>query len=130
MLLDPIPLGIILGLFIGKQIGVCGFIWIADTFGLIERPATVNWIQIWGLSLLTAIGFTVSLFIGNLAFADNPAYLTEVRMSILLASTLAAISGYTILRLASTYNELGDTNLNVAHPEYLEEPAEQDGKAA
>ena len=117
MLLDTVSLGIILGLFFGKQIGVFGFIWISDKIGLINKPEAVNWKHIYGLALLTGIGFTVSLFIGNLAFADAPKYLTEVRMSVLVASALSAICGFAVLRMSSTWNEIEADNINpISHP--------------
>ena len=122
MLADPVPLGIILGLFFGKQIGVFGFIWISNIFGISTKPEAVNWKQIYGLSILTGIGFTVSLFIGNLAFANAPYYLTEVRMSVLVASALAALYGFLVLRLSSTWNELEIDNINpISHPEVFGE---------
>ena len=96
-LLDPLPLGIALGLLIGKQLGIFGFAWIAVKAGIASLPESVTWRQIHGLSLLAAIGFTMSLFIGNLAFAD-PAQVDAVKLGVLSGSTIAAILGYALIR--------------------------------
>ena len=98
-LLEPLPLGIALGLLIGKQIGIFGFAWLAVKAKLAELPDEVNWRQIHALSLLAAIGFTMSLFIGNLAFAD-PAQVDAVKLGVLSGSTIAALAGYVLLRMA------------------------------
>lgn len=98
-LLAPIPLGIALGLFVGKQVGIFGFCWAATRLGLCSLPAGVSWVQMYGVALLAGIGFTMSLFIGTLAFAD-PAHATAVRLGVLSGSILAGISGYIILRLS------------------------------
>ncbi|QYJ06253.1 Na+/H+ antiporter NhaA [Qipengyuania flava] len=97
--LDPLPLGIALGLLIGKQVGIFGFAWVAVKTGLAKLPEDVNWRQIHALSLLAAIGFTMSLFIGNLAFAD-PAQVDAVKLGVLSGSTIAALAGYVLLRMA------------------------------
>jgi len=98
-LLEPLPLGIALGLLVGKQIGIFGFAWLAVKAGLAKLPEEVNWPQIHALSLLAAIGFTMSLFIGNLAFAD-PALVDAVKLGVLSGSTVAALAGYFLLRSA------------------------------
>jgi len=95
---NTITLGIIAGLFIGKQVGVFGFIWIAIKTGLCEKPKTLNWLHLYGLSLLTGIGFTMSLFIGMLAF-DNLEITSQVRAGVLTASFMSAMLGYFVLRL-------------------------------
>ncbi len=100
-LISPIPLGIALGLFIGKQLGVFGFAWMAVRLGVAQLPAGVSWLQIYGLSLLAGIGFTMSLFIGTLAFAD-PAHASQVRLGVLGGSLLSACLGYLVLFKAST----------------------------
>ncbi len=100
VLLDPIQLGIALGLFIGKQIGIAGSIWIAVRCGVGTLPEGADWRQIYGLSLLTGIGFTMSLFTGTLAFPAE-GYDVDVRVAVLLASLLSAILGYLVLRTAS-----------------------------
>ncbi len=99
-LLAPVPLAIALGLFLGKQLGVFGFAWFATRFGLCRLPDEVSWAQIYGAALLAGIGFTMSLFIGTLAFAD-PDYATAVRLGVLAGSTLSAVMGYAVLRLAT-----------------------------
>ena len=98
-LLDPLPLGIALGLLVGKQIGIFGFAWAAVKTGLARLPEDVNWRQLHALSLLAAIGFTMSLFIGNLAFAD-PVQVDAVKLGVLAGSTIAALAGYLMLRAA------------------------------
>lgn len=97
MITASIPLGIILGLFVGKQLGVFSFIWLGTKLGLCEKPNTTSWMQIYGLSILTGIGFTMSLFIGTLAY-DTPETMAQIRISVLIASFLSAILGYAILR--------------------------------
>ena len=98
-LLDPVPLGIALGLFIGKQVGVFTFAWIAVELGLARLPASVTWRQLYGAAILCGIGFTMSLFIGSLAFADVPAgHEVNDRLGILVGSLLSAIVGYCFLR--------------------------------
>lgn len=105
-LFAPIPLGIALGLFLGKQLGVFGFAWLAVRMGLAHLPAGVNWMQVYGLSLLAGIGFTMSLFIGTLAFAD-PEHAAQVRLGVLGGSLLSAVLGYIVLRRASAPETAG-----------------------
>lgn len=95
--LDPLPLGIALGLLIGKQVGVFGFAFAAVKLGVARLPVGVSWRQLHALSLLAAIGFTMSLFIGNLAFA-NPEQVDAVKLGVLSGSLIAAVSGYFLLR--------------------------------
>ena len=97
-LTSPLPLGIALGLVIGKQIGIFGAIFAAVRSGLAPLPENAGWMHIYGLSLLCGIGFTMSLFIGGLAFPD-PATLDLVRVGVLGGSVIAAIGGYLVLRL-------------------------------
>ena len=89
-------LGIILGLVIGKQIGVFGGCLLLVKTGLAGLPDRVTWPQIWGVSILSGIGFTMSIFIGELAF-DDPALLSEAKIAIFLASIIAGIGGFLIL---------------------------------
>jgi NhaA family Na+:H+ antiporter len=93
---DPIGLGIFAGLFLGKQIGVVGFSWIAIKSGLADLPDGVHWNQIWGASCLAGVGFTMSLFITELAF-DDPAHIATAKLGILEASLVAGVIGYWIL---------------------------------
>ncbi len=94
--LAPLPLGIALGLFIGKQIGVLGFSWLGVKAGLCRLPDGVNWKQIYGIACLTGIGFTMSLFIGTLAFDSND-HLNAVRLGVIMGSTLSALAGVFVL---------------------------------
>jgi NhaA family Na+:H+ antiporter len=98
-LLAPLPLGIALGLVLGKQIGIVGFAWIGVRAGLAKLPENVGWRKIHGLSMLAAIGFTMSLFIGNLAFED-PALVDAVKLGVLSGSLIAAVAGFLMLRAA------------------------------
>jgi NhaA family Na+:H+ antiporter len=98
-LLAPVPLGIAAGLFLGKQIGIFGFVWLAVRLGIAERPAHASWAQIYGVALLCGIGFTMSLFIGILAFAD-PALRDATKLGVLAGSGLSAALGYLVLRMA------------------------------
>lgn len=97
-LLAPVPLGITLGLFLGKQIGVFGFAWAAIRSGLADLPANASWLQLYGVSLLCGIGFTMSLFIGTLAFPDDATREAEVRLGVLAGSLLSALTGWLVLR--------------------------------
>jgi len=99
-LIDPVELGIAFGLFLGKQLGIAGSIWAATRLGIGALPEGANWRQIYGLALLAGIGFTMSLFIGTLAFPAE-GYDTDIRIAVLIASVASAISGYLLLRTAS-----------------------------
>ncbi|HVS04338.1 MAG TPA: Na+/H+ antiporter NhaA [Thermoanaerobaculia bacterium] len=89
---QPISLGIILGLFVGKQVGVLGAAWLAVKAGIAAMPAAVSWRQVWGVSLLCGIGFTMSLFIAGLAFAD-PAFVDDAKVGILVGSLVSGVAG-------------------------------------
>lgn len=97
---EPVTLGIILGLFFGKQIGVMLFTYIGSFLKICKLPSDISWKQYYGLSLVTGIGFTMSLFIGSLAFTD-PEFQTSVRLGVLIASLLAGVLGYLTLRITS-----------------------------
>lgn len=99
-LLAPLPLGVALGLFMGKQIGVFGFSWVAIRAGWADVPANASWLQLYGVSLLCGIGFTMSLFIGLLAFSD-PAQQDAVKIGVLAGSLLSGIAGAVVLRFAA-----------------------------
>ena len=92
-----VSLGVILGLFFGKQIGVTAFSWLAVRLGWAVLPEGVGWRQVYGVSLLTGIGFTMSLFIANLAF-DDPAVLDQAKIGIFAASLLSGVLGWVLLR--------------------------------
>ena len=100
-LLKPVPLGILLGLFVGKQVGVMIFSYIAVKIGAAQMPDSSNWLSLYGVSVLTGIGFTMSLFVGNLAFAENIQYIDGVKIGVLAGSLLSTLFGYFILLYAS-----------------------------
>ncbi|MBL4744673.1 MAG: Na+/H+ antiporter NhaA [Cycloclasticus sp.] len=93
-----VPVGIMLGLFLGKQIGVFGFSWLAIKLKLATLPDESNWLQLYGVSVLTGIGFTMSLFIATLAFMDDSLFQYTDKLAILVASFASGIVGYMILR--------------------------------
>jgi len=99
-LLQPVQLGIGFGLLVGKQMGVMGVIWAATRVGIGRLPEGTDWLQVYGIALLTGIGFTMSLFIGTLAFPAE-AYDADVRLAVLLASGISGICGYLVLRTAA-----------------------------
>ena len=98
-LLDPVTLGVALGLFFGKQIGVIGTTWLAVRLGIGSTPTGTTWFQFYGLALLTGIGFTMSLFIGTLAF-QGPELNDAVRIGVLSGSLVCAVAGYLVLYAA------------------------------
>jgi len=100
----PVPLGILCGLFFGKQIGVFLFSFLSVKFKLAEMPSNSNWIKFYGVGILTGIGFTMSLFVGNLAFADYSNNLDGVKIGVLAGSFLSALVGYFVLLFATKKN--------------------------
>ena len=98
-LLRPLPLGVAAGLFLGKQVGVFAAVWLCQRMGVSAKPAHSTWLQIYGTSLLCGIGFTMSLFIGGLAFA-NPLLIDEVKIGVLGGSILSGLAGFLVLRFA------------------------------
>jgi NhaA family Na+:H+ antiporter len=115
-LLAPLPLAIGAGLVIGKQVGIFTSIVIADKIGFAPRPPGASWAQIWGISVLCGIGFTMSLFIAALAFPLAPVLIEEAKIGILGGSLVSAVLGYAILRMTTSasgqaqpsfYDELG-----------------------
>ncbi len=103
-LFAPLPLGIAAGLFIGKQVGVFSALWLCVRLGISPKPGGSNWMQIYGVCLLCGIGFTMSLFIGGLAFS-NPLLVDEVKIGVLGGSVLSAIVGYLVLLRAGRHCE-------------------------
>ncbi len=97
---QPLPLGIILGLFLGKQLGIFGCIYVAVKSRFAKLPKGVSFRQIYGMSILCGIGFTMSLFIGMLAYQDME-QLTEMRLAVLCGSVISAVAGYLFLRFAA-----------------------------
>jgi Na+:H+ antiporter, NhaA family len=100
-ILGSVPVGIALGLIVGKQLGVFGLCWLGIKLGIAKLPDKVNWLMLYGVSILCGIGFTMSLFIGSLAFEDaNSPYLYQDRIGILMGSFVSAVLGYFVLRFA------------------------------
>ena len=100
-LMAPVPLGIVCGLFFGKQIGVLLFSYVSIKFKFAEAPNNSNWMSIYGVSILTGIGFTMSLFVGKLAFVENVQYMDGVKIGVLTGSLLSTIFGYFVLLISS-----------------------------
>ena len=100
-LLNPVPLGIVLGLFFGKQIGVFVLSYIAVIFKFADKPTGSTWPAFYAVSILTGIGFTMSLFVGNLAFANNLEYMDGVKIGVLSGSLLSTLFGYFLLLIFS-----------------------------
>jgi NhaA family Na+:H+ antiporter len=100
ILLAPLPLAIALGLLLGKQVGIFGSIWLAARTRFAALPAGASWAQVYGMALLAGIGFTMSLFIGGLAFPGRPELADQVKIGVLGGSILSALAGYAVLRLA------------------------------
>jgi NhaA family Na+:H+ antiporter len=99
-LVHPVPLGIAAGLFVGKQIGIFGFCWLGIKAGITKLPAGATWGSLWGVSILCGVGFTMSLFIGSLAFENTSTDIRELfdeRLGIILGSILSGIAGYFVL---------------------------------
>lgn len=99
-ILAPLPLGIAAGLFLGKQIGIFGTVWLCVRFGLAGKLRGATWVQIYGVSALCGVGFTMSLFIGALAFPGDARLIDEAKVGVLLGSLASAIMGFVILRFA------------------------------
>ena len=100
-LLNPVPLGIVLGLFFGKQIGVFLLSYISVKLKLADMPTNATWPAFYAVSILTGIGFTMSLFVGNLAFANNMEYIDGVKIGVLTGSLLSTLFGYFLLLIFS-----------------------------
>ncbi len=96
-LLLPVPLGILLGLFLGKQIGVFLFSYVSIKLGFAQMPSNSSWIELYGVGILTGIGFTMSLFVGNLAFIENTQYIDGVKLGVLSGSLLSTLAGYFLI---------------------------------
>jgi len=98
-LLDKVPLGILLGLFVGKQLGVFVFSYVSIKLKIAQMPNNSNWFNFYGVGVLTGIGFTMSLFVGNLAFAENLQYMDGVKIGVLTGSLLSTLFGYFLILL-------------------------------
>ena len=99
-LLNKVPLGILLGLFIGKQLGVFLFSYVSIKTKIAQMPNNSNWFNLYGVGVLTGIGFTMSLFVGNLAFVDNIQYMDGVKIGVLTGSLLSTLFGYFLILLS------------------------------
>ncbi|MCK0547023.1 Na+/H+ antiporter NhaA [Pseudomonas syringae] len=97
-LVDPVPLGVALGLLVGKQVGIFAMAALAIRAGLARLPDGSNWGQLYGVAALCGIGFTMSLFIGALAFPGTPELVDEVKVGVLIGSVLSAVLGVVVLR--------------------------------
>jgi NhaA family Na+:H+ antiporter len=100
-LMLPVPLGIVMGLFFGKQLGVMLFSYISVKLKIAQIPDRSTWLSLYGVSILTGIGFTMSLFVGNLAFVENVKYIDGVKIGVLAGSLLSTVFGYFLLLLTS-----------------------------
>ena len=98
-LLDKVPLGILLGLFVGKQLGVFIFSYLSIKLKFAQMPNNANWYNLYGVGILTGIGFTMSLFVGNLAFVENIQYMDGVKIGVLTGSLLSTLFGYFLILL-------------------------------
>ncbi|MBT2186006.1 Na+/H+ antiporter NhaA [Sphingobium nicotianae] len=101
----PLPAAIALGLFLGKQLGIFGAIWISVRLGIAGMPRGATWMQLYGLALLCGIGFTMSLFIGGLAFPGAPQLAEEAKAGIFAGSILSAMAGFLLLRLTPLHRD-------------------------
>ena len=104
-LLTPVPLGIVLGLFFGKQIGVFVFSYISVKLKFADMPNNSSWGAFYAVSILTGIGFTMSLFVGNLAFANDLEYMDGVKIGVLVGSLLSTLFGYFLLLIYTKKND-------------------------
>jgi NhaA family Na+:H+ antiporter len=98
-LLDKVPLGIVLGLFLGKQLGVFIFSYVSIKLKIAQMPNNTSWYNFYGVGVLTGIGFTMSLFVGNLAFVENMQYMDGVKIGVLTGSLLSTLFGYFLILL-------------------------------
>jgi len=104
-LLAPLPLAVTAGLVVGKQVGIFSCVWATVKLGIAPKPAGCTWAEIWGVTILCGIGFTMSLFIGELAFPQYRLLIDEAKIGILTGSLISAVLGYIVLRATSTHDE-------------------------
>ncbi len=100
-IMSPVPLGILCGLFLGKQLGVFLFSYISVKIKIAEMPTNSNWLKLYGVGVLTGIGFTMSLFVGNLAFVNETQYMSGVKIGVLSGSLLSTLFGYIMLLMVT-----------------------------
>ncbi|MCB2087704.1 MAG: Na+/H+ antiporter NhaA [Sphingomonadaceae bacterium] len=104
-IIAPLPLAIAAGLVVGKQLGIFTAIFAADKIGFAKRPQGATWMEIWGVTMLCGIGFTMSLFISELAFPGYRLLIDEAKIGILMGSIISAIIGYVVLRMTTEHPE-------------------------
>jgi NhaA family Na+:H+ antiporter len=108
-LLHPVPLGVLSGLFVGKQVGVLVTCWLGVRLGIARLPKHLNWMHVYGAAMLCGVGFTMSLFISSLAFENrNAELLFDERLGIIAGSLLSGLGGYLVLRASLPYRTTGD----------------------
>jgi NhaA family Na+:H+ antiporter len=123
-ILTPLPLAIMAGLLIGKQVGVFGSIWLMVRLGGAKRDRSTPWIQLYGAALLTGVGFTMSFFIGGLAFPDDGNAVELAHLGTILGSLLAGIAGWAILYFSEPFvpEDDRDEALEIFAEDFAEEP--------
>ncbi|MBW3617547.1 MAG: Na+/H+ antiporter NhaA, partial [Proteobacteria bacterium] len=109
VLMDPVTLGVMAGLFLGKQLGVFTFAWLAVRLGWAKAPTGAGWLELYRVSLLCGIGFTMGLYVGSLAFPGDAVLQTEVRLGVIGGSLLSLAGGGLVLSVAR--------GLRARHPE-------------
>ncbi len=111
-LLAPLPLAVAAGLFLGKQLGIFGGVWLSVKLGLAAMPRGAGWLQIYGVAMLCGIGFTMSLFIGALAFPGRPDLVEAAKLGTLAGSALSALAGFLVLRFAPSRSGTEELSAN------------------
>ncbi len=106
--LDPLPLAVAAGLVVGKQVGIFSCVYISDRLGIAKKPEGCTWPEVWGVTVLCGIGFTMSLFIGELAFPQYRLLIDEAKIGILTGSLISAVLGYLVLRLTTNHPDEKD----------------------
>lgn len=119
---NPVPLGIIVGLFIGKPLGIFSFCWLAVKCRLAKLPEQLTWTQVYGMSIVCGIGFTMSLFIGMLAFDDvSGDFDIMIRVGVFTGSLLSGLLGYLVLRFTINKNQVEHNKCGVKHNEGIDQ---------
>jgi NhaA family Na+:H+ antiporter len=113
-LLSPLALAVASGLVVGKQVGIFASVWLAVRLGLGDRLGGATWLQVYGVALLCGIGFTMSLFIGDLAFAGDPARTETAKLGVLAGSLVSALLGFAVLRLAPPHRDQAAEDARIA----------------
>lgn len=110
----PVPLGIAAGLFFGKQIGIFGSVWLSVKLGIASKLRGATWLQIYAVAALCGIGFTMSLFIGALAFPGNALLIDEAKIGVIMGSVASALVGYIILRVCPLHTQHDEEEIELA----------------